>query len=1128
VLNTEKPSSSLRALNPQQEQAVIHCGLDNHILVIAPAGTGKTRCLIGRINHLLGQEAYSPSSILALTFTNEAATNLKTKLSGHKGVWCGTFHSVCFKILRQELPPFTILLNTDREQVIKTLLANEHIDPDIYHIDSVSKFIDSIKRQGIRAVDYKPKAGDDFALTMRRLYQAYESYCLQSSLLDFTELLLRTIELFNSNPSVLNRYRSRLKVVACDEFQDSEYLQIQLMQMLVSIGAKLYAVGDDNQAIYSFRGCDPKYINDFAQYFPNSKIFTLNTNYRSTQAILDVANSLVPKDSALVSFQGDSGTLPKLHFPIDDISEAHFIAREITYLTEHRDVGLGQILILSRTKKQYRLLTESFKRYEIPYCIKSENDIDFLQREPIKDIFAYLRFLQNPSDSNALQRIINKPPRRIGEQTISSLLKLSEGRTLWQTIHYAIQKNLISKRAIKPISNFLELVNSLNQIANSSDSLSTKIDSIIQMSGLKEYHTPTEDSLRRGHDSELVHIEKFLEIVQIAESKGVQSILDFLARISLKIDNLQDKQDSVSLMTVHASKGLERRVVFLIGFSARWFPLSLGNMQEEKRLAYVGLTRALEDLYVTCPGSITTGKGIENSLPSPFLDLIPPVCFEKITESSQKQINQQPLITAQQPDFDSETWLTAKQFSLRMGIHHKRAQKVLSDAYKKRLLWRGTYLKIDFDTPSGTYYVHRDSLPEESKTAYVPTEKTTVSDEKTMVSDKSLIDTSRPMANMGTFCDWITIYQDFSYELPPLNDGKVVFYKADGKIEFTVFKSFKLEGSYSSSIQIRVAGHRISVSGNVGMWFRKENVFNYTFENTIRKLNEEILEQPAFKKYPKFTTGEPALIRYKRDTREGIKTGATMGYDGARISRIDLTQNKGVLTETQKLEYLHFLANINITGFTPRIKRDSLGRVRTVYFKNTMMTLKVYDKTYQFYCRYTKKINIKRDPYYIKMYEWLQAHNVIRFELKLQSHYLGQHEDKLNFLGGIMKNSGQLNVIFRKQMKPLMSGADISKVPLLPPQTALYYQNWLAGRPITSVIMPNGKPISRRTINTHKKIVKDILGDAVDITNPIPLTRAIAISTTRVELTNLEPMEGYYLPEIGKTPYPHLKLVVNN
>ena len=610
----------LEDLNERQREAVVHT--EGPLLVIAGAGSGKTRVLMYRIAYLVRHKGVDPRHILAVTFTNKAADEMKARaarLLGEecKGIWLGTFHASCARILRE---------HGERVGLRRNFVICDEAD-QLSHIKACMKELDSsrmgIAPQAVRAVIEKAKnnalsyedvlsPGSPTYAHMLLLLRRYEERLRHSNALDFGDLINDARLLLETHPDVRAAYRRRFRYVMVDEYQDTNRAQHLLLKALVPPGGNVCVVGDDDQSIYRWRGARVSNLLDFERDFPGTKVVTLEQNYRSTKTILAAANRVAmgnplrrPKN---LWTENEAGEKISYAACADPLEEARYVAERIQRLVSSGGYRLRDIGVFFRTNAQSRPFEEVFVRYRIPYALIGT--LRFFERAEVKDVLAYLRILLNPDDSVSLSRIINRPPRGIGEATLRELDEYASMNriSLWHALQEGLERKILSQAATQRIGAFCGLVRSLRARLREARGLAALLQEVIEATGYKEYLSShdKEDAERR--------LDNIAEMVKTAEefehsfsSETLESKLAaFLERVALvsDADTYNGKADCVSLMTLHCAKGLEFPVVFLAGFEEGIIPherssLSEEELAEERRLCYVGMTRAMKKLYLT-------------------------------------------------------------------------------------------------------------------------------------------------------------------------------------------------------------------------------------------------------------------------------------------------------------------------------------------------------------------------------------------------------------------------------------------------------------------------------------------------------------------------------------------------
>ena len=615
----------LDGLNDKQREAVA-APIGNY-LVLAGAGSGKTRVLTHRIAWLIGVENVPESNILAVTFTNKAAAEMRHRIeytlaqtaedqmSGGRlfGMWVGTFHSIANRLLRAHyldanLPQdFQIMDTEDQQRLIKRLLKLHNIDEKNFPPKHVAWYINAQKDKGKRAKDIDHH-NDPNEKKLVEIYRLYQEACDRAGLLDFAELLIRAYELLKHNKLILQRYQQRFQHILIDEFQDTNNIQYDLIHLLAGQTGKVMIVGDDDQSIYGWRGAQVENIQRFLNDYQQAETIRLEQNYRSTGHILSAANELIANNDNrlgknLWTESGD-GDPVEIYCAFNELDEARFVAAQIKQWKEGEG-ELSECAVLYRSNSQSRVIEEALIQANIPYRIYG--GMRFFERQEIKDALAYLRLISNRFDDAAFERVINTPPRGIGERTLETIRQLVRDRqiTLWQAIQVAVNEELLSGRAANALLRFVDLINALDQETEQMN-LSEQTDFVIKKSGLYEMYQQ-----EKGEKGE-VRIENLEELVTATkqftkpdEAEDLSDLTAFLTHASLEAGEAQasPNQDYVELMTLHSAKGLEFPRVFMVGVEEGIFPSGMsfdeGRLQEERRLAYVGITRAKRKLTIS-------------------------------------------------------------------------------------------------------------------------------------------------------------------------------------------------------------------------------------------------------------------------------------------------------------------------------------------------------------------------------------------------------------------------------------------------------------------------------------------------------------------------------------------------
>lgn len=633
-------NSLLTGLNKEQQQAVQHT--EGPLLILAGAGSGKTKVLTVRIAHLLAQ-GVNPYEILAITFTNKAAKEMKSRVEGLVGdvanrIWLSTFHSFCAKFLRFELDNFlgynsnfTIYDTSDSQAVIKAALKALNLDDKYYPVGAMIGAISDAKNKLLFASDFRKQARDFYQQKVADVYEYYERELRKNNALDFDDLLLVAVKLLQSNEAVLDKYSKRFRYVMIDEYQDTNHAQYLLAKLLASHWKNIAVVGDADQSIYAWRGADIQNILDFEKDYPNCTSIKLEQNYRSTKIILDAANAVIENNEGRPkkNLWTDKTEGAKIqHFTAQsEHEEAAFIGDTIAKKHDIHGVPYGDMAILYRTNAQSRVLEEALIKRALPYTMVGGTK--FYDRKEIKDVLAYLRVLYNPFDDLSLLHIINVPKRSIGATTVAKLQDYARanGTSLFMTLTQLHLVDTIKGKTKEKLEEFGILIFTL--VAEMEDKTVLDIlESILDRTGYLaqlEESTDPQDQARAENIGELLSVAKDFQ-----DTNPTGTVEDFLEQVALvnDVDSFEQEESKVTLMTLHAAKGLEFPIVFLGGLEEGLFPHSRTLMnpeeiEEERRLAYVGITRAEKELYISNATTRTVFGRTSIYLPSRFIDEIP-------------------------------------------------------------------------------------------------------------------------------------------------------------------------------------------------------------------------------------------------------------------------------------------------------------------------------------------------------------------------------------------------------------------------------------------------------------------------------------------------------------------------
>lgn len=625
----------LEKMNDNQKEAILTT--EGPLIILAGAGSGKTRVLTHRIMHLIKEKKTNESNILAITFTNKAANEMKERIFNLIGdttkyIWINTFHAMCLKILRTNIEylgyktNFTILDSSEQKRVIKDIIENYKYDIDQYNSNFILKVISNSKNKNESPEDLSQKSKFGFMKNVSNIYLKYQQYLKKNNVLDFDDLIIKTIELFEKSDETLKYYQNKFKYIHVDEYQDTSIIQYKLIKLLSNFHKNICVVGDDDQSIYSWRGANVNNITDFEKDFKNSKIIYLNQNYRSNNIILSAANSIIKnnikrKEKKLWTNIISDNKI-NFNYAENDIEEADYISKKIKKLNNYNNTA-----ILYRNNYLSRVIENSLIKNSIPYKILGS--LHFLNRKEIKDILSYINVLINPDDELSIKRIINVPKRGIGKETLKKIeIYMQQNKINMYEALKNVKDIKLSTNITRKIVAFIEI---FEKYKNFNDySIAEILEGIYIDSGYKEMLEQTvnvENRERISNISELVSSS-------IQYSKSNKSILEFMSDISLYSDtdkNENNKDNSVTLSTIHASKGLEYDTVFIIGLEENIFPSNImeddtdikEKIEEERRLAYVAITRAKNNLFISATKRrMKFGKNITNKL-SRFITEIP-------------------------------------------------------------------------------------------------------------------------------------------------------------------------------------------------------------------------------------------------------------------------------------------------------------------------------------------------------------------------------------------------------------------------------------------------------------------------------------------------------------------------
>lgn len=643
----------LEGLNNKQYEAVINT--EGPCLVIAGAGSGKTKVLTHKIAYLMNEKDVKPWNILAITFTNKAANEMKTRVEGLVGnaakeMWIGTFHSICVKILRRFIDrigydtSFIIFDTSDQRTLIKECIKACDLDEKMFTDRSVLSEISNAKNEMLEPVQYALRTGGEYRKEkIAGVYSLYQQRLKENNAVDFDDIINLTIKILMENPDVLAYYCDKFKYVLVDEYQDTNKSQFTLVTMLASKYGNITVVGDNDQGIYSFRGADISNILNFEKDFPGTQIIKLEQNYRCTGNILKAANAVIKNNEVKYKkelwTENDIGELPNVFCGDSEYDEASYIVEQINRLRREEYYKYQDFTVLYRMNAQSRAIEDILRREDIPY--KIIGGLKFYERKEIKDAIAYLRLIYNPADNLSLKRIINEPKRGVGKTSIDNVAKIAEDSNVSM---YEVIKNAADYGLNRVFSNTREFIEQIEYLISKKEEL--KISELIKETLNKTGYTKAlENENTIEAESRIQNLEEFLTVaVEFEEEVAENSLGEFLEGITLSsdIDGMEEEEDSITLMTLHTAKGLEFPVVFLVGMEEGIFPgyKSIGEpkeLEEERRLCYVGITRAKKYLFLTCAKQRTIFGSTTYNAPSRFLQEIPEEYLKGYEEAFNKE-----------------------------------------------------------------------------------------------------------------------------------------------------------------------------------------------------------------------------------------------------------------------------------------------------------------------------------------------------------------------------------------------------------------------------------------------------------------------------------------------------------
>ena len=652
---------NLDTLNPAQREAVEKT--EGPVLILAGAGSGKTRVLTTRIGHLIEDKGVQPANILAITFTNKAANEMRERVeetleSDASDMWISTFHSCCVRILRKDINrigynrSFVIYDSADQVTLVKDCLKELNLNDKVFEPKMIISTISGAKDKLYDPKQFKAMHMNDNRMSkIADVYALYQDRLKRNSALDFDDLIFKTVELLKSDKEVLDYYRNRFKYIMADEYQDTSKAQYELIKILAKEHQNICVVGDDDQSIYGWRGADIRNILEFEKDYDDVHVVKLEQNYRSTQIILDAANTVISnnierKRKRLWSEKKD-GELIKIQVAQDEIEESDFVADMIAKISREQNRSYKDFAVLYRANAQSRSVEDALNRSQIPYNIYGGTK--FYERKEIKDLIAYLRVIQNPQDDISIKRIINVPRRGIGLRTIE---KIEDRASLKQESIYSVLIDIetnseISTKARNSISEFVDNVigtlRTMREVYPVSKLIEKVIESIDYYGYIDELYKGDKEEAEERKDNVKEFISVAMEFEQNSEEKDLET---FLTGVALTSESSEEEEiDKVSLMTIHTSKGLEFPVVFIVGMEDGLFPIaravrsmSDSEIEEERRLCYVGITRAKEILYLTLTQKRTLYGKTNPSIASRFMEELPKECIERLN-SAEKELS---------------------------------------------------------------------------------------------------------------------------------------------------------------------------------------------------------------------------------------------------------------------------------------------------------------------------------------------------------------------------------------------------------------------------------------------------------------------------------------------------------
>jgi len=643
-------SKILDELNNVQQDAGTYG--DGPMLILAGAGSGKTRVLTYKIAYLIDMGIVKPWEILAITFTNKAAKEMRERVDTllpdmSKEIWLGTFHSVCVRILKREIEllgytrDFNIMDELDKQRVVKDILKRMNIDDKQFPANSICYEISSAKDKLKNADMYLKEVKGDFRREkIAEIYREYEREIKKNNSVDFDDIIMLTVELFKKNPDRLEYYQNKFKYILVDEYQDTNHAQFMLISMLASMHGQICVVGDESQSIYGFRGADISNILNFEKQFAGAKVVKLEQNYRSTKNILNAANHVINKNNSKLDkklwTENDEGDKIKYYTAKNEYDEGQYIVDSIDKMVRENNLKYSDFAVLFRTNAQARAIEEVFMRESTPYRLIG--GLKFYSRKEIKDMIAYLKLIHNPNDNVSLKRIINEPKRGIGDTTVEMLSEMADSKDMSIYNFINDSSNLQGMRASGNLMLFKDMINELIK-DKFTLGITDLMKKILLVTGYEEMLVKENTSESEGR---LENIYEFLGVAaEFEKEEADNSLSEFLDSIALvsDTDKLDEGEEAVTLMTMHSAKGLEYNNVFIVGMEDGLFPSKKSifehdDVEEERRLCYVGITRARKKLYLTNAKQRTLYGSTSYTIPSRFISEIPDDLYDEVSKEN--------------------------------------------------------------------------------------------------------------------------------------------------------------------------------------------------------------------------------------------------------------------------------------------------------------------------------------------------------------------------------------------------------------------------------------------------------------------------------------------------------------